>query len=124
MQDSRMMAEVGFIEKVSGNRIATPFGPPRPGSTPTTMPSRIPTNIRPVFCRLRTWPKPAIRELSSSMRVSSIAQPGFQRPLWQRHTELDFENVKEHDHDQRADTDRFPPHELAEEIHEGDDEDG
>ena len=32
------MAEVGSIVNVSGSRIATPFGPPSPGSTPTKMP--------------------------------------------------------------------------------------
>ena len=39
------MAEVGSIVNVSGSRIATPFGPPRPGSTPTNMPSTSPTII-------------------------------------------------------------------------------
>src|SRR5215204_6956622 len=32
---SRMMAETGSIEKVSGIRMVTPFGAPKPGSTPT-----------------------------------------------------------------------------------------
>ena len=45
MHDSMMMAEVGGIVKVSGSRIATPFAPPRPGSTPMITPSRIPTSI-------------------------------------------------------------------------------
>jgi len=45
MQDSMTMAEVGSIVKVSGSRIATPFGPPNPGSTPTKMPSTSPTII-------------------------------------------------------------------------------
>ncbi len=39
------MAEVGSIVKVNGSRIATPFGPPSPGSTPTKMPSTSPTII-------------------------------------------------------------------------------
>ena len=39
------MAEVGSIVNVSGSRIATPFGPPSPGSTPTKMPSTSPTII-------------------------------------------------------------------------------
>ena len=39
------MAEVGSIVKVSGSRMATPFGPPSPGSTPTKMPSTRPTII-------------------------------------------------------------------------------
>ena len=45
MQDSMMIAEVGDIEKVSGSRIATPFAPPSPGSTPMMTPSRMPTTI-------------------------------------------------------------------------------
>ena len=45
MHDSITMADVGSIVKVSGSRIATPFGPPRPGSTPTKMPSTSPTII-------------------------------------------------------------------------------
>ena len=43
MQDNITIAEVGSIVKVSGRRIATPFGPPSPGSTPTKMPSTSPT---------------------------------------------------------------------------------
>src|SRR5437764_1386245 len=43
MQESITMAEVGSIVNVSGNRIATPFGPPKPGSTPTMMPRTRPT---------------------------------------------------------------------------------
>ncbi|MGY4293417.1 hypothetical protein ACVWXN_001512 [Bradyrhizobium sp. i1.4.4] len=45
MQDSITIAEVGSIVKVSGSRIATPLGPPSPGSTPTKMPSTNPTII-------------------------------------------------------------------------------
>src|SRR5437870_3323388 len=55
MQDSITIAEVGSMVKVSGNRIATPFGPPSPGSTPTKMPSTSPTIIRAsVFHVIRT----------------------------------------------------------------------
>src|SRR5690606_35183686 len=84
IQDSRMMADVGFIEKVSGSRMATPLGPPKPGNTPTTMPSKIPRNIKPRLPQLSTWPKPPINALSSSMCVSSVTEPGFQRPFGQR----------------------------------------
>src|SRR5690242_15560695 len=45
MQDSITIAEVGSIVKVSGSRIATPLGPPSPGSTPTKTPSTRPTII-------------------------------------------------------------------------------
>jgi len=40
-----MIAEVGGIVKVNGNRIAIPFAPPRPGNTPMITPSVTPTNI-------------------------------------------------------------------------------
>ena len=70
MHDSITMAEVGSIEKVSGSRIATPFGPPSPGSTPTKMPSTRPTIIRTsVFHVIRTL-KPWI-----SRPNASIARP-------------------------------------------------
>jgi hypothetical protein len=48
-----MMAEVGSMPKVSGRRIATPFGPPSPGSTPTTMPSSTPMIMKATFCQDR-----------------------------------------------------------------------
>jgi hypothetical protein len=62
-----MIAEVGFIVNVSGSKIATPFGPPSPGSTPTTMPSRMPTIISPPLCHDRTVEKPWSSALKSSM---------------------------------------------------------
>ena len=45
MHESITIAVVGSIVKVSGSRIATPFGPPSPGSTPTKMPSTRPIII-------------------------------------------------------------------------------
>ena len=70
MHDSITMAEVGSIEKVSGSRIATPFGPPSPGSTPTKMPRTRPTIIRKsVFHVIRTV-KPW-----TSKPSASIARP-------------------------------------------------
>ena len=47
MQESRMIADTGDMLKVSGSSSATPFGAPRPGSTPTRMPSSTPITIRP-----------------------------------------------------------------------------
>src|ERR1700761_2267062 len=67
MLDSITMAEVGSMVKVSGSRIATPFGPPRPGSTPTKMPSTSPTIIRAsVFQVIRTA-KPCSNRPKASM---------------------------------------------------------
>jgi hypothetical protein len=48
IEESRMMADTGCIPKVSGNSSETPFGAPRPGSTPTRMPSSTPISIRKI----------------------------------------------------------------------------
>ena len=45
MHDSMMIADVGFIENVSGSRIAMPLAPPRPGSTPISTPSVMPISM-------------------------------------------------------------------------------
>ena len=42
-EDTSLKKMVADYEKVSGNKIATPFGPPSPGSTPTKIPSSRPT---------------------------------------------------------------------------------
>jgi hypothetical protein len=70
MQLSMMIAEVGFMLKVSGSRIATPFAPPRPGSTPISTPSRMPMNMKPMLGSVRATPKPCIKLLISSMAYS------------------------------------------------------
>src|SRR5262249_55855613 len=73
MHDSMMMAEVGGIVKVSGRRIATPFAPPRPGSTPMITPSRIPTSINATLYQDNATLKPPISELiSSTFRLPSF----------------------------------------------------
>src|SRR5438067_892771 len=51
-----MIAEVGGIRNVSGSRMATPFAPPRPGSTPMIVPSVMPTTaIRRLKGVIATW---------------------------------------------------------------------
>jgi hypothetical protein len=72
MQESRMIAEVVppwccAIEKVSGSRMATPFAPPRPGSTPMITPRMMPTNISSTFFALSAMAKPWISDWISSM---------------------------------------------------------
>src|SRR5450432_3068095 len=72
MLESITMAEVGSIVKVSGSRIATPLGPPRPGNTPTKMPSTRPTIIRvSVFHVIRTA-KPCSNRPKASIAVSQL----------------------------------------------------
>jgi hypothetical protein len=48
IEDSRMIADTGCIPKVSGSSSDTPFGAPRPGKTPTRMPSSTPITIRKI----------------------------------------------------------------------------
>src|SRR5262245_11454080 len=99
-----MIAEVGFIENVSGSRMATPFAPPRPGKTPISTPSRMPTSIRKKFCSVRTTPNPCIRALISSTASplfpclrGLVAQHVLERALGQRHLEPDFEHQEQRD---------------------------
>ena len=62
-----MTAETGDIAKVSGSRIAIPFAPPSPGSTPISTPRMMPTIISIKFSGCRATAKPCIKRPSSSM---------------------------------------------------------
>ena len=53
-----MIAEVGGMVNVSGSRIATPFAPPRPGSTPMMTPSTMPIIISRTLNGVRATAKP------------------------------------------------------------------
>src|SRR6187551_2510224 len=71
MHDSITIADVGDIVKVSGSRMATPLAPPRPGRTPISTPSVMPTNIRPMFSGVRTASKRCSGDFSSTIRACS-----------------------------------------------------
>jgi len=58
---SRMMAEVGCIEKVKGSRMATPLAPPRPGRTPMMVPRPTPMTARKRLCGCSATWKPRKR---------------------------------------------------------------
>ena len=62
MLDSRMIAETGDMPKVSGSSSDTPFGAPRPGSTPTRMPSSTPISMSATLCQVSATAKPWKRE--------------------------------------------------------------
>src|SRR5688572_1010349 len=99
MQDSRMMAEVAppgvcAMPKVSGSRMATPFAPPSPGSTPMMTPRITPTNISARLVGDSATLKPWIRDCISS--ISAQPQQVFQRALGQRHLEPFLEYQVEH----------------------------
>src|SRR5688572_27497754 len=113
MQESRMIAEVAppgccAIEKVSGSRIATPFAPPRPGSTPMMTPRMMPANISIRLNQVRATAKPPISELISFMGARLFeAEQGFDRPLRKRDLEPDLEHQEEDHHHAHADGDRL-----------------
>src|SRR6202035_237146 len=70
MLDSITIADVGSMVKVSGSRIATPFGPPSPGSTPTKMPSTSPTIISAIVFHVSSTAKPCINRPKASIMQS------------------------------------------------------
>src|SRR3954470_14728534 len=74
MQDSMMIAEVGDMLKVSGNRMATPFAPPSPGRTPMMTPSTMPTSITRMLKGCKTTAKPWNRLAISSMTLALAYQ--------------------------------------------------
>src|SRR5207237_1061759 len=100
MHESITMADVGSIVKVRGNRIATPFGPPRPGSTPTKMPSTSPTIINANVFQVSRTPKPCMSSPKASME--SISKQGFERPLRHDDVECDIERDEHDDREHKA----------------------
>src|SRR5206468_8346709 len=99
MHESMTMAEVGSIVKVRGSRIATPFGPPRPGSTPTKMPSVRPTIIRASVFQVSRTLKPKRRRPKAS-KGFLVAEQALERTLRHDHVEGDLES---HEHAHRED---------------------
>src|SRR6266576_4340678 len=101
MHDSITMAEVGSIVNVSGSRIATPFGPPRPGNTPTKMPSTSPTIIRISVFQVSRTANPCINSPKASMEElpwfahDLVRKP---RPAHALASEGCFERSLRHDH--------------------------
>src|SRR5258706_13357255 len=89
MQESITMAEVGSIVKVSGRRIATPLGPPRPGSTPTKMPSTRPPIIRARIFQVSRTLKPWTGSPKASIALTP--EQGFDRSLGHDDVEGDLE---------------------------------
>src|SRR5438552_11783334 len=115
MHDSSTIADVGSMVNVSGSRMATPFGPPSPGSTPTKMPSTSPTIISAsVFQVSRTAkpcssrPKASIKHYPRLRMIRSenrrpfgimrqlVAKRRFERPL--RHDDVK-RDIEGHEHD-------------------------
>src|SRR5690606_13252229 len=130
MHESRMMAVVcpsgvWAIEKVSGSRMATPFAPPRPGSTPMMTPRIPPMHTNSRLCQGSATAQPWNSDSSSCTRPPSVqAEPGLDRALGQRHEEPALEDEEEHHAVAHGDEGELPPGVLAEPAHEEGDEDG
>src|SRR6059058_3146061 len=108
MQDSITIAEVGSIVKVSGSRMATPFGPPSPGSTPTKMPSTSPSSISIRFLNVSRTTKPSRSRPKASMAAALVAEGRFQRPLRHDDVEGDLEGDEHRRREQQAHQRRLP----------------
>src|SRR5439155_21462113 len=113
MHESMTMAEVGSIVKVSGSRIATPLGPPRPGSTPTKMPSTRPTIIRARIFQVSRTLKPQTRSPKASIVLAS--EEGFERALGHDHAEGDLEGDEHDERHQERGEQRFPDRDASDE---------
>src|SRR5215471_12894009 len=119
MHDSITIAEVGSMVNVSGSRIATPFGPPKPGSTPTKMPRTSPTIISDRVFAVSSTPKPCRRR----PRASTLEpQPGLERALGHDDVEGDVEGHEHRHGENEAGYERLPPRDAADEAHEAGDE--
>src|SRR2546423_8582089 len=118
MHESRMIAEVVppgccAIENVRGSRMATPFAPPKPGSTPMMMPRTTPTNISSRLSGDSATPNPCSSALTSSTqppwlerwpanppaRRSIESQCGLERPFGKGHREPYLEDQEKCDAD-------------------------
>src|SRR3977135_4675194 len=122
MQDSITMAEVGSIVKVRGSRIATPFGPPKPGSTPTKMPSTSPTIISARIFQVSRTLKPYIRRPKASIGLALVAEQGFERPLRHDDVERDIESDEHGEREHQCREHRLPRSNASDEHHESGDE--
>src|SRR6266404_1160633 len=122
MQDSITIAEVGSIVNVSGSRIATPFGPPSPGSTPTKMPSTRPMIIKVMIFQVMRTAKPCSSNPNASMTGFLAAERRFERALWHDDVKGDVEGHEHHCGEYESGQQGLPPRDLADQAHEAGDQ--
>src|SRR5581483_7384436 len=96
MQESMMIAEVGGIVKVSGSRIAMPFAPPRPGSTPMMTPRLTPismsSRLNGVSATAKPWNSAATSaNCESPSPLVPEEEQRIEDALVERHLEPHFE---------------------------------
>src|SRR5687768_15925045 len=102
MHESRMIAETGCMPKVSGNSSDTPFGAPRPGSTPTRMPSSTPITIRNIWLPDSAMVKP----WRSASRFSNEAPSETDDAAEQTARQGDLERKLKYQIERQGSTDR------------------
>src|SRR5438067_1557520 len=122
MQDSITIAEVGSIVNVSGSRIATPLGPPRPGSTPTKIPSTSPSIIKSSVFQVMRTAKPCSSNPNASMTGFLAAERRFERTLRHDDVEGDVEGHEHHGGEHEGREQRLPQRDLADQAHEAGDQ--
>src|SRR3954453_12468563 len=124
MHDSITIAVVGSIVNVSGKRIATPFGPPSPGNTPTKMPSTRPTIMKASVLNVSRTVKPWNSRPKASIARSwcLIAEGRFQRSFWHDDVERDVEGDEHDEREQEAGDQRLPQGNASDEPHEAHDQ--
>src|SRR5256885_3905750 len=120
MHESITIADVGSIVKVRGSRIATPFGPPRPGNTPTKMPRTSPTIMSDSVLKVSSTSKPCTSRPSASTVLGP--EQGLERALGHDHVERNVEGDEHGGSEEEARQQRFPPRDAADEPHEARDE--
>src|SRR3954451_7063269 len=108
MHESITIAVVGSMLKVSGSRMATPLGPPRPGSTPTNMPSTRPRIMNASVLKVISTLKPWSRSPNASIAPLLEPEGRFQRALRHDHVESDIEGDEHGDGKNQSGENRFP----------------
>src|SRR6476660_6186694 len=122
MQESITMAEVGSMVNVSGKRIATPLGPPSPGSTPTKMPSTSPTIISASIFHVSRPAKPCRRRPQASMELVLVPEGRFERSLRHDDVKGDIDGYEHQRREHERRQERFPQRDPADEPHEARDQ--
>src|SRR6516165_8585453 len=107
MHDSITIADVGSMVNVSGSRIATPFGPPSPGRTPTKMPSTRPTIISASVLPVRRTLNPCSNKVRAS--IAALKSEGsFERALGHDDVECKLKGDEHNEREQEGGRNRLP----------------
>src|SRR5882762_5337215 len=118
MHDSITMVEVASTENVSGTRLATPLGPPRPRSTPTKMPTTSPSTIKASVFQVSSTVKPCNSRVKASIGFALEAEGRFKRPFRHDDIERDLEGEEHQEREHEAGEQRLPQRDTPDPPHE------